>query len=45
MAKENVQKDEERLEQIESTLGKTEMFIEKNQKTILIVLAVVVVAI
>ena len=45
MAKENVQKDEERLEQIESTLGKTEMFIEKNQKTILVVLAVIVVVV
>ena len=45
MAKENVQKDEERLEQIESTLGKTEMFIEKNQKTIMIVLAVIVVVV
>ena len=45
MAKENVQKDEERLEQIESTLGKTEMFIEKNQKTILIVLAAIVVVV
>ena len=45
MAKENVQKDEERLEQIESTLGKTEMFIEKNQKTIIVVLAVIVVVV
>ena len=45
MAKENVQKDEERLEQIESTLGKTELFIEKNQKTIVVVLAVVIVAV
>ena len=45
MAKENVQKDEERLEQIESTLGKTEMFIEKNQKTITVVLAVIVVVV
>ena len=43
MAKENVQRDEERLEQIESTLGKTEMFIEKNQKTITVVLAAIVV--
>ena len=44
MAKENVQKDEERLEQIESTLGKTEQFIEENKKTITIaVIAVVVV--
>ncbi|MBP5643153.1 MAG: tetratricopeptide repeat protein [Bacteroidales bacterium] len=44
MAKENVKKDEERLEQIESTLGKTEMFVENNKKTITIaVIAVVVV--
>ena len=45
MAKENVQKDEERLEQIESTLGKTEVFIEKNRKTITVVLAVIIVAV
>ena len=44
MAKENVQKDNERLEQIESTLGKTEMFIEDHKKSITIaVIAVVVV--
>lgn len=44
MAKENVKKDEERLEQIESTLGKTEMFIEEHKKAITIaVIAVVVV--
>lgn len=45
MAKENVQKDEERLEQIESTLSKTEMFIEKNRTTITVVLAVIIVAV
>ena len=44
MAKENVKKDEERLESIESTLGKTEMFIENNKKTITtIVIALVIV--
>ena len=43
MAKENVQKDEERLEQIETTLGKTEMFIEKNQKTILVVVGAIII--
>ena len=44
MAKENVKKDEERLESIESTLGKTEMFIEDNKKTIsIIVVALVIV--
>lgn len=44
MAKENVKKDEERLESIESTLGKTEMFIEDNKKTIsIIVIALVIV--
>jgi len=42
MAKEKVQKDEERLESIESTLGKTEMFIEKNHKTITIVVIAIV---
>ena len=45
MAKENVQKDEERLEQIETTLGKTEMFIEEHQKPILIVLAAIIVVV
>jgi len=44
MAKENVKKDEERLESIESTLGKTEMFIENNKKTITtVVIALVIV--
>lgn len=45
MAKENVQRDEERLEQIESTLGKTEMFIEDHRKPIIIVVAILIVAI
>lgn len=45
MAKENVQKDEERLEQIESTLGKTEMFIEKNRNTIMVVLGIIIVVV
>lgn len=45
MAKENVQKDEERLEQIETTLGKTEMFIEKHQKSIMIVVAAIIVVV
>lgn len=45
MAKENVQKDEERLEQIESTLGKTEMFIEKNRNTIMMVLGIIIVVV
>ena len=44
MANENVKKNEERLESIESTLGKTEMFIEDNKKTIsIIVIALVIV--
>jgi TolA-binding protein len=44
MAKENVMKDEERLESIESTLGKTELFIENNKKTITaVVIALVIV--
>lgn len=44
MAKENVKKDEERLESIETTLGKTEMFVENNKKTITaVVIAVVIV--
>ena len=42
MAKENVQKDEERLESIESTLGKTEMFVEENRKPILIAVVAIV---
>jgi len=45
MAKENVQKDGERLEQIESTLGKTEMFIEENKKSITIAVVAIVVVI
>ena len=43
MAKQNVQKDEERLESIESTLGQTELFIENNKKTITTVVLVIVV--
>ena len=44
MAKENVKKDEERLESIESTLSKTEMFVENNKKTITaVVIALVIV--
>lgn len=45
MAKENVQRDEERLEQIETTLGKTEMFIEDHSKAITIVVAAVIVVV
>lgn len=45
MAKQNVQKDEERLESIESTLGKTEMFIENNKKTITTVVIVLIVVV
>ena len=45
MAKEKIQKDGERLEQIESTLGKTEMFIEKNRKPLIIAVAAVIVVI
>ena len=45
MAKENVKKDEERLEQIESTLGKTEMFIEEHRKPILIAVAAIIVVV
>ena len=45
MAKENVKKDEERLESIESTLGKTEMFIENNKKTITIIVVALVVVV
>lgn len=44
MAKENLQKEEERLESIESTLGSAELFIEKNQKTITgVIIAIVIV--
>ena len=43
MAKENVKKNEERLESIESTLSKTEMFVENNKKTITTVVVVLVV--
>lgn len=44
MAKENLQKDEERLESIESTLGSAELFIEKNQKAIIgVVVAIIIV--
>lgn len=44
MAKQNVQKDEERLESIESTLGRTEMFVENNKKTITaVVIALIVI--
>lgn len=42
MAKENLKKDEERLESIESTLGNAELFIEKNQKTIVITICAIV---
>lgn len=48
MATENVKKNEERLESIESTLSKTEMFVENNKKTIttvVIALVIVVLAI
>jgi len=45
MAKENVKRDEERLEQIETTLGKTEMFIEDHSKAITIVVAAVIVVV
>ena len=45
MAIENVKKDEERLEKIESTLGKSEMFIEKNKKTIIIVVIAAIVVV
>lgn len=44
MAKENLQKNEERLESIESTLSSAELFIEKNRKTITgVIVAVVIV--
>jgi len=45
MAKENLQKEEERLESIESTLDSAELFIEKNQKTITIVVVALVVVV
>ncbi len=46
MAKQNVKNEgDERLESIESTLSNTELFIEKNQKAIIIVLAVLIVAV
>lgn len=44
MAKENLKKEEERLESIESTLGSAELFIEKNQKAITgVIVAIVIV--
>lgn len=46
MAKQNVKNEgDERLESIESTLSNAELFIEKNQKAIVIVLAVLIVAV
>ena len=46
MAKQNVKNEgDERLESIESTLSNAELFIEKNQKAIVIVLSVVIVAV
>ena len=42
MAKEKQSKDGERLEQIESTLGKTEMFVEKNKKPLVICVVAVI---
>ncbi|MGN0032960.1 MAG: tol-pal system YbgF family protein [Candidatus Limimorpha sp.] len=42
MAKQNEQKNEERLESIESTLGKTELFIVEHQKPIVIVIVAIV---
>lgn len=47
MAKQNVVKNEgdERLESIESTLSNAELFIEKNQKVIVIVLSVLILAV
>lgn len=46
MAKQNVKNEgDERLESIESTLSNAELFIEKNQKAIIIVLAVLIVAV
>lgn len=46
MAKQNVKNEgDERLESIESTLSNAELFIEKNQKAVLIVLSVLIVAV
>ena len=46
MAKQNVKNEgDERLESIETTLSNTELFIEKNQKAIIIILAVLIVAV
>lgn len=46
MAKQIVKNEgDERLESIETTLSNTELFIEKNQKTIIIVLAVLIIAV
>ena len=46
MAKQNVKNEgDERLESIETTLSKTELFIANNQKSIMIVLAVLIVAV
>jgi len=46
MAKQNVKNEgDERLESIETTLSNTELFIEKNQKAIVIVLAVLIIAV
>lgn len=46
MAKQIVKNEgDERLEQIETTLSNAELFIEKNQKAIIIVLSVVIVAV
>lgn len=45
MAKENLKKEEERLESIEATLGSAEMFIEKNRKSIMIAICAIVVVI
>lgn len=46
MAKQNVKNEgDERLESIETTLSKTELFIIDNQKTIIIVLSIMVVAV
>ncbi|MCQ2307971.1 MAG: tetratricopeptide repeat protein [Bacteroidales bacterium] len=43
MAKENLKKEEERLESIETTLDSAELFIEKNRKTIVIVVSILVI--
>ena len=46
MAKQNVKNEgDERLESIETTLSNTELFIEKNQKAIIAVLAVLIVVV